>query len=198
MKRLVPIFFISLILTLSTSISFADNLDDGIMAALAGDYSKAYEFFLVEAKSGNSQAQYYLGMMYDNGKGVPQGYKEAVKWYRLAAEQGNMEAQYSLGNMYHNGKGVPQVYKEALKWYRLAAEQGHADAQLKIGGMYYLGQGVLQSSEDAYAWCVVAAANGSEDARKSMEVFKSGQMTPSQIERGQQIAKEIWVSIDMQ
>ena len=45
-------------------------------------------------------AQYNLGVMYDNGDGVPQDYKEAVKWYRLAAEQGDASAQYNLGLMY--------------------------------------------------------------------------------------------------
>ena len=69
-----------------------------------------------------------LGIMYDNGQGVPQDYKEAVKWYRLAAEQGYV---CSIQSWYHvrNGEGVPQDYKEAVKWYRLAAEQG--DAMLK-------------------------------------------------------------------
>ena len=37
---------------------------------------------LVEAKQGDAYAQYNLGVMYDNGKGVAQDqdYKEAVKW----------------------------------------------------------------------------------------------------------------------
>ena len=30
-----------------------------------------------------------LGVIYDNGEGVPVNHAEAEKWYRLAAEQGN-------------------------------------------------------------------------------------------------------------
>ena len=62
------------------------------------------------AEQGYAPAQYNLGIMYDNGYGVPQDYAEAMKWYRLAAEQGHTDAQYNLGLMYDNGRGVPQDY----------------------------------------------------------------------------------------
>jgi TPR repeat protein len=68
------------------------------------------------AKQGDANAQYILGLMYDNGKGVPQDYKEAVKWYRISAEQGEAMAQSILAVMYMNGKGVPQDYKKAYAW----------------------------------------------------------------------------------
>jgi TPR repeat protein len=121
---------------------------------------------------------------------VQQDDQEAVKWYRLAAVQGDTNAQYSLGLMYVNGEGVPQDYGEAVKWYRLAAEKGHVKAQLNLGAMYFTGAGVAESYEEAYAWWVVAAENGDEDARINMEVAQK-KMTPEQIEKGQQIAKEI-------
>ena len=69
-------------------------------------------------------AQYNLGVMYDNGRGVPQNCAEAVKWYRLAAEQGNASAQNNLGSMYENGQGLPQNYAEAYFWFILAAASG--------------------------------------------------------------------------
>ena len=45
-------------------------------------------------------AQYNLGSMYYNGRGVLQDYEEAVFWYRLSAEQGDAYAQRNLGLMY--------------------------------------------------------------------------------------------------
>jgi len=36
---------------------------------------------------GDALAQNNLGVMYENGQGVPQDYKEAVKWYTKAAEE---------------------------------------------------------------------------------------------------------------
>ena len=54
----------------------------------------------------NAQAQYNLGVMYDEGRGVRQDGAEAVRWFRQAAEQGLAEAQHILGAMYANGRGV--------------------------------------------------------------------------------------------
>jgi len=38
--------------------------------------------------AGEADAQFLLGLMYDNGEGVPQDYKQAIKWYTKVAEQG--------------------------------------------------------------------------------------------------------------
>ncbi len=85
------------------------------------------------AKLGNAGAQYLLGLMYDQGEGVPQDYRKAVKWYRKAAEQGHAGAQYQIGVMYVTSEGVPEDYREAARWYRLAAEQGNPFAQYNLG-----------------------------------------------------------------
>ena len=70
-------------------------------------------------------AQYNLGVMYDNGQGVPQDYKTAVKWYTLAAEQGTAVAQYNLGTMYALGNGVIQDNVYAHMWLNIAASSGN-------------------------------------------------------------------------
>ena len=75
------------------------------------------------AEAGDTEAQYNLGVMYDNGEGIPQDDAEAVRWYRLAAEQGSATAQYNLGVMYGTGEGVPQDNVEAHMWLNLAASR---------------------------------------------------------------------------
>ena len=70
------------------------------------------------------KAQYRLGLMYENGQGVPQDYKEAVKWYRLAAGQGHAHAQYNLGIGYAYGQGVLQDNVMAHMWYDIGAANG--------------------------------------------------------------------------
>ena len=107
--------------------------EDASSAANRGDYANALRLFRPLAEQGDAHAQFNLGVMYQDGQGVPQNHAEAVKWYRLAAEQGIDRAQYNLGVMYANGRGVPQNYAEAVKWYRLAADQGHASAQNNLG-----------------------------------------------------------------
>ena len=54
------------------------------------DYSnKSVQELLPLAEKGNAEAQVYLGVTYELGKGVPQDYQLAVKWYRRSAQQGN-------------------------------------------------------------------------------------------------------------
>ena len=116
--------------------AFSADFQKGVDAAQKGDFATALKEWKPLAEQGDAYAQFNLGLMYHEGKGVPQDYKTAVKWYRLAAEQGNASAQSNLGFMYRKGQGVPQDDKTAVKWYRLAAEQGNSDAQGNMGVMY--------------------------------------------------------------
>ena len=119
------------------SVVFAGDLQDGLDAAVRGDYKTAYKLWLPLAEQGDAEAQYNLGVMYEHSLGVPQDYKTAVKWYRLSAEQGLAIAQSRLGFLHLLGiRGVQQDYKEAVKWSRLAAEQGNAIAQYFLGHSY--------------------------------------------------------------
>lgn len=61
-----------------------------------------------QATQGSAEAQYFLGMMYANGRDVPQDYATARAWYEKAAAQGYAMAQYNLGALYFYGQGVPQ------------------------------------------------------------------------------------------
>ena len=76
------------------------------------------------ADQGHADAQYYLGLMYANGEGVPEDDAEAVRWYRLAADQGHADAQYYLGLMYANGEGVLQDNVTAHMWFNIAGANG--------------------------------------------------------------------------
>jgi TPR repeat protein len=73
-----------------------------------------------EAESGNVDAQFTLGNLYERGQGVPQDYFESALWYRRAAEQGHAGAQLYLGIYLAQGNGVEQNVVEAFKWIELA------------------------------------------------------------------------------
>jgi TPR repeat protein len=152
-----------------------------------------FESINSQAQQGNAVAQYKLGIMYDNGEGVPQNSAEAEKWWRLAAEQGNAVAQFNLGVMYDTGEGVPQNGAEAVKWYRLAAAQGYADAQYNLSNKYYNGEGVPQNGVMAYVWESLAAAQGHESARTNRDISVQ-MLTPEQLARGQDIAARCFES----
>jgi len=81
-------------------------LEDGLAAYQDKDYAKAIEIWRPLADSGNAAAQFRLGAMYIEGRGVERDDAEAVKWFRRAAEQGDPMAQFNLGASYAEGTGV--------------------------------------------------------------------------------------------
>jgi TPR repeat protein len=129
-------------LLLGAGAAWADPLDDGVVAHQRGDYANALRIFRSLAAQGNAKAQYNLGSMYREGRGVAQNSAEATKWVRIAAAQGLAAAQSNLSFMYASGQRVTQNYAEAIKWNRLAAAQGYASAQSNLGAMYSDGRGV--------------------------------------------------------
>jgi TPR repeat protein len=191
MTRYFRLLAILLCLSLAPlSSAFADaeeDFDRGWAAYTKGDYPQAVKWFRKAAEQGNAFAQFNLGQIYTQGKGVPQDYAEAVKWWRKAAEQGNAPAQYNLGVMYLHGQGVRQDYAQAVKWYRKAAEQGYAGAQNNLGYMYGLGLGVRQDYVTALMWVNLAAAQGQELAIGIRDIAAK-HLTPQQISKAQTLA----------
>jgi len=116
----------------SPSIALVTEYQKAIDAYKRKDYKTSYNLILPLAEKGFAKAQYNLGVMYGNGKGVAKDYSKAIKWWNHAANQGNGKAQYNLGVMYEEGKGVKKNLKKAANWYQLASNQGHAKAQEKL------------------------------------------------------------------
>ncbi len=115
---------LSIVVAVSGSMVAAQDFQKGIAATEAGDYATAVKELLPLAEQGNAAAQYYLGLMYNDGNGVPQDHAEAVKWYCLAAEQGNTSAQFFLALMYDEGDGVLQDNVAAHMWFNIGSANG--------------------------------------------------------------------------
>ena len=81
-----------------------DEYKDGVAAYECGDYRTAFVKFMEAANRGHIEAQYMVGRMYDDGRGVLRDDNQAVPWYRKAADQGNALAQSFLGSMYYEGE----------------------------------------------------------------------------------------------
>ncbi len=63
----------------------AGQFDDAVAAYSHGDYATAARLFRPLAEQGDADAQNNLGIMYENGYGVPQDYVSAHLLYSLAA-----------------------------------------------------------------------------------------------------------------
>ena len=108
---------------------------------------------------------------------------------RVKAEQGDSSAQYNLGVMYERGHGVSQDYNEVVKWYKKSAEQGESLAQYNLGVIYKQGKGVPQDYVMAHMFFNIASIGGDKDAVEDRDIV-TNLMTPSQLEKAQDLARE--------
>lgn len=66
----------------------------------AGNNEKAVQQFRNAAEQGYAEAQYTVGVIYENGQqGIPRNISQAIEWYRKAAEQGLDAAQKALSRL---------------------------------------------------------------------------------------------------
>jgi TPR repeat protein len=63
---------------------------------LARDWEEAIKWYGKAAEQNHAGAQFNLGEMYKEGRGVPLDEKEAEKWYQTAADQGHEDACSAL------------------------------------------------------------------------------------------------------
>jgi TPR repeat protein len=125
-KRFVLFYAIPLLLIV---VGARADFNDGVAAFVAGNYEQALKTFVPLAEtSDHALAQYFIGRIYSDGRGVTKNPAEAAKWFRKAAEKGIQEAQFRLGGMYERGEGVPQDMEYAYGWYSVAAHLGNAKA----------------------------------------------------------------------
>ncbi|EIJ43439.1 Sel1 repeat protein [Beggiatoa alba B18LD] len=112
-----------------------DPAKRGLLATYAyqafksGDYAQAIEVWSQLAETNHIPSLLLLGMLYEEGLGVPQDIQIAVAWYQKAAELGDAITQYNLGVMYAQGRpNLPPDLNLARHWLNIAARQGDADA----------------------------------------------------------------------
>lgn len=172
-KLLVPLAFSMLF---SSGVAVATELT-------SAQYKAVIAVLTPLAQQGDSEAQYNLGVMYDEGLGVPENNMTAAIWYTLSAEQGDADAQYNLAHMFVNGEGVQQNNKTAYMWARLAAAQESADAQSLLG----LLAGLEEDAIHSYMWLTLALYNGADYDTSMRESIKK-LMTSTEVEMAQQMA----------
>ncbi|MBL8038769.1 MAG: sel1 repeat family protein [Nitrospira sp.] len=103
------------------SVVAAQSIEEAEFAYERGDYTQAARIFSPLAEQGIASAQFYLGLMYEKGRGVRQDHSMALIWFLKAAAQGYAGPQNNLGLMYERGRGVRKDVVRALMWYIIAA-----------------------------------------------------------------------------
>ncbi|MEL6644224.1 MAG: tetratricopeptide repeat protein [Pseudomonadota bacterium] len=99
----------------------------------AGRFEEAMEAFLPAARSGNAEAEEWIGVMYALGLGVERDDVRAFEWYLRAAMKGHPGAQSGVGWYYEVGRGMPAPdLVRAYMWYVLSAIGGDPDAAISM------------------------------------------------------------------
>ena len=163
-----------ILLALSTFVvmALAGDFEDGLVAYKNNDYKKAIELYQKAAEQGNAEAQYKLGIMYQNGKGAKQDYKKAIKLYEVAAIKGNVDAQYKLSNIYTYGFLGAEVNSIKAAFYlQLMADKGVAKGQYDLALMYANGEGLKQNNKKALELFQKAAEQGYRLAENNLGVM---------------------------
>ena len=93
-------------------------------------YYDAYKYLRMTARY-ESKAQYLLGWMLLNGKGVDRDLEGAIAWLKKSAINGNYpDAQHLLSSCYKEGIGVLEDYRESYAWSVICAKNG-GDSSMK-------------------------------------------------------------------
>jgi len=134
----------------------------------------------VQAKLGDTDAQYYLGKLYYKGEDIEQNYAKAFYWikksalgtadddensFKIVDAKGDADAQFLLGKMYALGEGVDGSYDLATQWLVKAANSGSTDKQYDLAELYVSGQLIPQDITQAFYWHNRAAEGGDRDSQ---------------------------------
>src|SRR6476619_3867744 len=96
------------------------------MPANAND-AGTFNAMVALANKGDAEAQYHVGMMYNNGIGTQKDPKQALEWFQKSAASNHPLGAYKLGCYYDGQFGVvaPDA-NEALKYKLVSAKAGYA------------------------------------------------------------------------
>lgn len=159
MKKLLLV--VAAVLSLNV---YAQTQPIGVLEGVPSDQdTQNFEKVLANAKQGDAQAQYTLGMMYQNGAGVAPDDSQARYWLEKSAYQDEVKAQAELGRMYLTGFGGEQDAEKGNYWLKHAADQGDLTGEL-YWGMIYHDSTDPQKFQKAQEYLNKACAAGKQEA----------------------------------
>ncbi|WMW65079.1 tetratricopeptide repeat protein [Nitratidesulfovibrio liaohensis] len=132
-----------------------------------------------QATSGDPRAQLQLGLLHEQGRGVPQDLRRAETLYRQASAKGNVNAMNQLALLIDSGRAGTTDRGEAVRLLRKAAEKGNGLAAYNLGLMLREGRGTNKDWPRAAYWLACADMLGESRAMKDLPPLLR-QLSPEQ------------------
>lgn len=111
-------------------------------------WKKSFTMFQELSLMGDSQADYMLGIMYEDGHVVPSDKEKAFSYLMKSANSLNAQALCAVGCYYERGWIVDQDNKKALEFYKKSVEGSFIPAYFHVANMFV----IMGDIEMAYTW----------------------------------------------
>jgi TPR repeat protein len=152
-----------------------DPLQKKIFLSKSVASEEVYRICYIKSLSGDAEAQYKIGLMYELGIGVQSDAKKSFQYILRSAENGFSEAQYQLALKYRVGYGVLPEVEKVHYWALRAFRQNNLGAILLLAELYHLGEGVSENHTRAFYLLNYASSLGSSEANLRLgRAFLSG------------------------
>ena len=149
------------------------DFDAGYQAYQKGDFQAALAIWRPLAESGHAVAQYNLGLMHAEGRGLAQNRELAIGWLDKAAAQGVPEAAFNLAGL-HLASTKPD-YAATRRLLGIAADAGLDRAQHSLAKLYEYGLGGPKDAGRAFQYFSQAAKRGHLGAMYNLgKIYRDG------------------------
>lgn len=164
MRRALAAF--ALLLLLSPARAAEKTQDSGVLTP-EGLFAAA----LISAEKGQSRAMITVGLLYEQGLGVPRNFSKAMEWYENAANAGEAEGWLRLGIGYEIGMGVQADLRKAADCYDKSAQLGSTQGKVKMASLHLSGRGRIRDEAKGLNMLWEASQAGDGAARNELGVI---------------------------
>ena len=132
------------------------------------DRDEAAAQLISKAESGDPNAQYLVGKLYQDGPVLIPDSVEARYWFDQSARQGYTPAQYALGKLYLSDDTEVCDTVLGVQWLEYAAHHGSDCAVYRLGKEYLKGEIVERDITKAVEYLTQSAETGNQYAQYAL------------------------------
>ena len=156
------------------------------------DLKNAVPLIRQAAEKGSAEAQYNLGVSYQQGLEVLKSDSLANLWFMKAATQGYKNAQFKVAYSYATGRGLTQDDQKAFYWSVKCAEQNDVECMYNVISCYMEGRGTMINLDSMLAWATrVALLETPEDLNVSGQITSARVNLATIYHDGQNVSKDL-------